>query len=185
VHDLGDNLKITGFDTKDKDDKYDKERYLEVDAESFEKMKELSLGNTLFYPKKESVFSMDKVILEEEDSMLLYQYTATIKAISFFNKNFGELDTYLFLKYSTLSMELSDKNFYMHSDNIEEILEALNKKGNEKLIEKGKELSEVIKEIDTKMKGYDNLQDTLRNIRSSSDKDKVDSLLQSFLSNSN
>lgn len=177
---MEDSYKITEFTTVEDNAYFDKDKYLEVDKVSYEDLKKLSLENTLYYPKDGTKFDISKVILDKEDPLQLYKYASKMKATDSFKKNFNTLDYFVFLKYFCLSMELSDKGFFMHLNNVETILEGVKEK-EPKLLEKAEELAFTIKSIETKMESYDDYKNTIKGITASSTEDKVDDFVVNFL----
>lgn len=182
IHDLEDNFRVTGFDTKKDNEIFDASKYLEVDEDSFYKLKEISKENSISYPKDNSSFDMSKIIVTKEDSLQLHKYSSKMKAISSFKEKFSEMDTFLFLKYFCLSIELSDKGYFIHKNNMSTILEKIKLENNESLLQKATDLCEIIDEIESKMTTYTNLTDTLKKINSSSKVERIDGLLEDYLS---
>jgi len=180
IFDQGDVYKLTGFDEKEDHVFFEKRKYLEVDKDSYETIKKLSISNTLYYPKDCEEFKLEKVIAQKEDPLQLYKYSAKMKVESSFKRKFKELDKYLFLKYFCLSMELSDKGFFMHLNNAEETIATIKEKETI-LLSKAEELHSVIKEIETKMSSYDEFQKTSKSINAASSSEDVDDLTEKFI----
>ena len=177
VYDLEDNFKITGFQTIKDNDYFNKEIFLEVDKKSFETLKEKFKNNSITYPKDSEKFDMSKVVFTEEDPLHLYKYESKMKVISKYKENFTNLDSFLFLKYFALSAELLDKNISMYIGNIDRIVEDVTKREDNKLLAKVLDLREVILEIEIKMKSYDDLRLTLKNIKNANSVDKIDQII--------
>lgn len=181
AHDLEDTYRITGFDTKKDNEVFDESRYVEVDADSFTKLIELSKSNTITYPKGLKDFDMSKIVLNEEDPLQIYKYSCRVKAMTSFKEKLAELDMFLFLKYFTLSMELSDKGYFMHKGNVESILDRLKTEQKDQLLLKAESLADVIKDIELNVCKYDSLVSTLKKINSSSKKDEITEILEDYL----
>jgi len=177
IHDVGKVLKITELLEVGDDFFTGENRYLQVDQDSYNKLKEQDQSNELYYPKGEDSFSMDKVISEKMDPLFYTKYKIKNAIANSFKSEFSNLDLFNFLKFVGLSSELSDKGHYLYLENLEEKLEEIGKLNNQKLLEKAQDLADIIKTIEPKMSGFNKIMKLKKDIDKCSTEDQISEII--------
>jgi len=180
IHDIGKNWKITELMEVEDAFYVDATRYLRVEKENFEKLKDLSKSNELYYPKSEEAFSIEKIVVEEMDPLFLTKYKIKNTLTASFKQSFSNGDLFSFLKFVSLSSELSDKGHYLHIGNLDQKIEEIGKLNNHKLLEKAEDLSAIIKEIEPHISSFDKLLRIKKDIDKCSNKEQIKELIAKY-----
>jgi len=177
IHDIGKNWKVTELMEVNDDFFIDKDKYLVINKEEYDSMVVLNQSNELYYPKDLEKFSVSEIITEEIDTLSYAKYKVKNKITNSFKGGFSNVDLFNFLRFVSLTSELSDKGYYFYKENLDQKIEEIGKLNNQKLLEKAKDLAEVITELEPHMSSFNKLIRVKKEIDKCSSEDQIRDLI--------